>query len=890
MNRLRHFLFRLRALFARKRIEAELSDEIRIHLEMATEANVAAGMPPDEASLAARRQFGGIEQIKESYRDERLLVWLDRLGADVRLAARSLLRARAFTVTVLLIIALCLSANVGIFTMVNSVLLRPLPFREPDRLVMVHNNYAKAGLLHIGVSVPHYLERRRGVAAFADAALIRHRAAYLDVAGSTESLEAAQVTPSFFRVLGVDAAVGRTFSEDEGVEGRDKVVVLSDGYWREHFNADTGAIGRTLRLENTPYTIVGVMPPGFRYLSYASRLWRPLSFSDEDRGDDRRHDDGSEMIARLRPGATLAEAQAQLDAVNERARKLDPMAEMVRSVGFFSDVVDLRADHVADFRPALLLLQAGVLFLLLIGTVNLANLFMVRATGRAKEWSLRQVLGAGRFQLIRALLVEALMLSGTGGLIGLGLGAAALKGWSRLAAGRLPAEAALGLDTTVCLAALGLSLALGLLLALPVLWLTVRGDLATALAFESRGGTTARSVHRLRHALIVAQVALAFVLLSGAGLLGLSFVRVLEVEPGFQRDNLVTGIVTLPWWSDYKEPARRTALIARLLANLRSEPGAASAALSGGVPFTGRTWVQAWSIAGRTPSSDEFIKEGLFSNIVSGGYFATLGIPLREGRLVDDDDVQQKRLVCDIDEEFARRHWPHGGALGHLIAQPYNPKDPHQDRYAIIGVVGSVKQDDLADRQAHGAAYFPIQDPAEFVVTLRTRQTVEAAGASLRDAVLRADPGLMVNDIEPMASRIEGSLATRKTPLVLAALFAGVSLVLAAVGVYSVLAYSVSQRRREIGVRMALGAQPSQILRQFLGLGLRLLAVGLPLGVLGAWIAGHAIAGMLFAVEPLSLQVLGATAAVLVAAALPACLLPSRRAARVSPNEALRAD
>jgi predicted permease len=890
MSGFRQFLFRLRAIVARRRIEAELSDEIRIHLEMAAEQNIAAGMPPSEARLAARRQFGGIEQVKESYRDERVLVGLDQFAGDVRMAVRSLLRARSFTATVLVIIGLCLAANVVIFSMINSVLLRPLPFHDPERLVAVRNNYPKAGLLRTGVSVPHYLERRKGIAAFEEAAGIRYDTAYLDTAGAPEGVEAADVTPSFFRVLGVNAALGRTFTDDEVVEGRNKVVLLSDGFWRERYGADPSAVGKKLRVDNEDYTIIGVMPAGFRYLSYSSRLWGTLSFSDYERSDAMRHADSLDMIARLRPGATIAQAQAQLDSVDAAARKIDPMAEMVRSVGYFSRIYDLHADHVANFRQALLLLQAGVLFLLLIGTVNLANLLMVRATGRAKEFSVRQVLGAGRMQLVRALLVEAILLSVAGGVVGIGLGALSLRMWSKLAIERLPSEATLALDPTVCAFALGISLVLGLLLALPVILLTIRGSLVVSLSAESRTGTTAGSVHRLRHGLIVAQIALAFVLLSGAGLLGLSFRRLLDVPPGFRRDNLVTGKVTLSWWSEYKEPAKRSALIARLLSDLRSQPGAVSAAISEGVPFSGTTWVSAWSIVGPSPAQDEFIKEGMFVDAVSGGYFTTLGIPLLEGRLLDDDDVLRKRMVCVVDEEFAKRHWPHGGAVGQQIERPYDPGEKTHDHYTIVGVVGSVKQADLADQREHAAAYLPLEDAANFVVTVRTREASEAAGASIRAAVSRADPSVLVYDVQPMTARIEASLSNRRAPLVLAGIFAGVSLLLATIGIYGVLAYSVAQRRREIGVRMALGAQPGQIQRQFLGLGIRLLCIGLPLGMLGAWMAGRAIGGMLFGVEPLSPSVMAATAVVLAGAALPACLLPSRRAARVAPTEALRAD
>jgi predicted permease len=888
MNRFREIFFRLQPFFRRRQIEAELSEEIRLHLEMQTEANLAAGMSPEEARYAAQREFGGVDQVKERYRDERGLRWLEEGLRDLRQSSRSLLRDKGFTITVLLIFALCLAANVVLFSIVNSALIRPLPFVDPSRLVTVYNSYPKAGIPNAGVSVPHYLERKREIAAFADAGVMRYDAVTINATSAPEWVNAAIATPSFFRVLGVDAAFGRTFTEEEGVTGKNQVVLLSDGFWRQYFNADTAEIGRTLRIGNTLHTVVGVMPARFRYLSYDTQLWIPPSFSEDDRRN--RHGGGLEMIARLRLGATVGDAQAQVDALNERTLKIDPVATMVLSVGFHAAVRDLHSNHVAKLRPVLLLLQTGVLGLLVIGTVNLANLFMVRATGRAKEYSVRQVLGAGRLQLVRTILLETLLLSVIGGLLGIGLGAAALRSIATLAATALPGDLAPRLDFAVGLAALGMSAFLGLLLALPVIWLTGRGGLAVALTAESRGGTTTRSVHRLRHTLIVAQIALAFVLLSGAGLLGLSFIRVLEVQPGFRPENLLTSAVTLPL-DEYKEPKQRAAFIARLLTALRSLPGVSSAALSQGVPFSGRVYAIAWLIAGNTAASDEFIKEGLFSHWISGDYFATLGVPLREGRVITDDDVQLGRKVCVVDEEFAHRHWPQGGALDQRMVLPgVNPNVPEREYFTIVGVVGSVKQDDLADQGTHGAVYFPIAAPSELMVTVRTPQAPEAAGVALRAVVQRLDPELPLTDVKTMEARIRDSVSGRRIPFLLAGLFAGAALVLAAVGIYGVLAYSVAQRRREIGVRMALGARPEQILRQFFGLGVRLLAIGLPLGLIGAWLAAHAMAGLLFGVTPANPSVLAGTAVILAAVALPACLLPARRAAQVAPIDALRAE
>jgi predicted permease len=889
MNRIRQFLFRSRSLFCRPRIESELADEIRSHLEMATDANMAAGMPREEARYAALRQFGGVEQIKELYRHERSFASLDQLLGDARLAVRSLLRARAFTAAVLFIITVCLAGNVAIFSIVESALLRPLPFHDPGRLVTVFNSYPRAGIEDAGVSVPHYLERRIGIAAFEEAGVVRHDAVTLNPLSNPERVESAVATPSFLRTLGVGVAIGRTFTDEEGTRGKDQAVILSDAFWRQHFGADPSVIGRTLRIYEKPYTIVGVLQPGFRYLSSDARLWMPMSFSDEDQKDYLRHSCGLEMVARLRPGSSLAQAQAQLDALNERTLKVDPVAAMVRSVGFHSSVRDLHAYHVASLRPALVLLQTGALFLLLMGTVNLANLFMVRATGRAKEYSLRRVLGASRLQLARALLVESLLLSLAGGLAGIGLGAVALRLIGEQAAGRLPADIIPGVDLAVSLTALGASVAIGLLLALPVVWLTAHGKLAEALVTESRGGTTTRAVHRLRHSLIVAQITLAFVLLSGASLLGLSFIRVLEVSPGFVRENLLTGAVALPQ-ERYKATAERAAVYGRAVASLRALPGVSAAALSTADPFSHRAYQLAWTIAGDTAASDEFVKEGLFSYWVSGGYFATLGIPIREGRPLTDDDVQLGRMVCVVDEVFARRHWPLGGALGHRIVLPDNPQapDPARRYFTIVGVAGAVLHNDLAERGIQDAVYFPIADQTEFMVTLRAQRDPESLGTGLRAALTGLDPGLSLFDVRTMVSRVDESLADRRATFLLAAIFAGASVLLAAVGIYSVLACSVAQRTREIGVRMALGAEPSHIVWQFLGLGLRLLGAGVPLGLVGACLTGRVMASMLFGVAPADPLVLGATALALAAVAVLACLVPSQRAAHVAPTEALR--
>jgi predicted permease len=813
---------------------------------------------------------------------------LETLTREVRQSCRSLIRERHFTVTVILIFALCLAANVAIFAVVNGVLLKPLPFTDPHRLVLVSNSYPKAGVERAGASVPHYLERKKEIAAFAEAAAVKASGVTIGDAGSPERVESTSATPSFFRVLGATAALGRTFTEDEGVYGKHQVVVLSDGLWRERFGADPHAIGKSMRINTETFTIVGVMPPNFKYLGQTARLWTPLCFSDDDRKPQQRHSNNMEMIARLKPGVSLAEAQTQINALNEQTLKTDPYAKLVADAGFRTSVYDLGDDFVAQLRPTLLLLQAGVFFLLLIGMVNLANLFLVRATGRAKEYSVRQALGASIGQLVRSLVVESLILSVVGGVVGIAVGAAAFRSIALIGLEQLPLPASARLEPTVMAVGMGASVVLGLLLILPVIWHYVRGNPTAALSVESRGGTTTRSVHRLRHGLIVVQIALAFVLLSGTGLLGLSFIRVLAVNPGFRPENVLTAELSLPY-NQYKDEKVRLAFIDKLGAELGAIPGVSAAGIGSSLPFSGGADNNAISIEGRTLAAGESL-QAHFTSGVAGSYFQALGIPLREGRFLTDADSRGGNKVCVVDEEVARRYWPKGDALGHRLYNGAPPETP--DKYVtVVGIVGAVKQNDLADTHNLGAVYFAYREYTSFGISLilRTVQAPTMAGPALRAAVLRTDPELALHDVKTMSTRLDQSLATRRAPVVLAGIFAAVALLLAAVGIYGVLAYTVVQRQREIGVRMALGALPAQIRAQFLGLGGRLLLLGLPIGIVGSLFAGRAMSSLLFGVSPANAPVLVGTAAVLALVAMLACLLPSRRASRVSPIEALRA-
>ncbi|MFI5356918.1 MAG: ABC transporter permease [Opitutales bacterium] len=489
---------------------------------------------------------------------------------------------------------------------------------------------------------------------------------------------------------------------------------------------------------------------------------------------------------------------------------------------------------------------------------------------------------------MRLLLTETLWLALGGGILGLALGWASLRGLNLLGADQLPRAANLQIDGVVLLTALAACLVVGALLALPLVWHCRPDRLADTLAVESRGGTTSRAAHRLRHTLIVAQFALAFVLLAGAGLLGLSFQRVLAVPPGFQPKQVLTGVVALAG-DRYNDTKQRVAFSARLAQEVAGIPGVASVGVSSSLPFGDNQSVNGITVPGHKSQPGESLLAH-YTTGVTGNYFTALGIPLREGRFLTADDTARGDHVCVVDDVFARIYWPDSSALGHQL---YNGVPEEGEKpCTIVGVVGAVKQTDLADEKPKGAIYLPYAyyDSRNLNVALRTALPPASLGPALRAAVLRLDPNMPVTALQTLDGRIDESLVSRRSPLLVAAIFAGAALVLAGIGLYGVLAYTVAQRRREIGVRLALGARPDQIRAQFLRLGTRLVVIGVLLGGLGTFFLGRAMRSLLFGVTSGHLGVLAATATILVAIALVACLLPAARAALVPPMEALRAD
>ena len=597
---------RLRSLFrvltSRRNFEAGMAEELRFHMETYTDELVHSGISREEARRRARIEFGGLNSVEAECREERGLHPFDELGRELRYAARLLRKTPAFTATAVLTLALCLGANLTIFAVIDAILLRPLPFPHAGRLVTIFNTYPKAGVERDGSSITNYYERRGRIPAFSSLSIYRFGTAIIGETGSTEREEITQVSPDFFKTLGSGPLLGRVFTDAETTYQTNDVVILSNEYWRQHFNTDPHVIGRKILVDTLPETVIGVLPRGFRFLSTESRLYFPLASRPQDRSPLERHSGGNvtQMVARLKPGATLAQAQSQIDAQNAALERDDPQAKMIADAGFRSLVVPLHADQVAAVRPTLLLLQAGVFLLLLIGSVNLVNLLLIRANGRVKELAVRQALGASRRYVMAEVVAETTLLTITGGLLGLAVGAGGIRLVSALGADRLPFGTHIAFDVRLAVLALVAAVLLGILLAAPIAWFNLRLHTANALQSEGRGGTASRAAQTLRHTFAITQIAMAFVLLSGASLLGLSLKRAMAVFPGFRPDQVITGEISLVG-NKYPSAWAGLTFTERLTAELRREPGVLSAGVATNIPFSGRNGKSAATVKGYAP-------------------------------------------------------------------------------------------------------------------------------------------------------------------------------------------------------------------------------------------------------------------------------------------------
>jgi predicted permease len=823
---------------------------------------------------------------------------MERFLQDLTYGARLLVKNKGFTITAIVTLAVCIAANAAVFCIVNAVVLRPLPFTEAGRIVTLYNSYPGAGVQRAGNGVPDYYDRLRDVAVFEHQALFNNQGLTIGSAGDAERVTAMRATPSFFRLLGVRALRGRVFNTDEGEIGREQKVVLSYALWQRRFGGRDDAIGRDLRVNGVPYTVVGVLPRDFHLPSDSDepQIFVPAAFTPEQKSDEARHNNNWEMIGRLKPGATIEEVRRQVNALN--ARNLDRFPEfkdIVVNAGFNTKAVMMQDDVVRDVSGTLYLLWAGAAFVLLIGVVNVANLVLVRATTRLKELATRHVLGAGPGRLARQLLTETTLLTLLGGAFGLLLGYWTLSVIRRLGIEQLPRANEIHLDAAVVAFTFALSLAMGLFLGIVPILSIRRSTLHQAFREEGRSSTGGRRARVMRAALVTTQVAIALVLLVGAGLLFASFRRVLGVDPGFKAENVMTARVALPATA-YPDATARRAFMARALDSIRALPGVASAGVTNSIPFGDSFNASVILAEGYVTRPGESLVAP-FQIVAGDGYFEAMRVSLVRGRLFDRRDSDSSMPVVIVDERMARKFWPNTDPVGKRMFRPDSAQDlvkpTANTRFlTVVGVVREVKYVGLApvaEIDPAGACYFPAtQQPlANLFFAIRTRSEPANVVPALRRAVAAIDPEMPVYDVKTMVERMDTSLMNRRTPMLLALAFAAVALFLAAVGVYGVLAYQVTQRSREIGIRMALGGRTTSIFRLVFRDGLAMVGIGMVIGLAGALAVGRSLQSQLFGVRSMDPGVISLVAVLLALVALVACVVPALRATRVDPVRAL---
>jgi predicted permease len=817
------------------------------------------------------------------------------LLGDLRFALRLMARDRAFAIGTILTLMVCVGANAAIFAVVRSVLYRPLPYADAEQLVLLYDSFPGAGVERAGTSVPNYFDRLALKDVFESQALYQSRGVDVGLAGSAERVRAMEVTPSFFHLLRASPVRGRPFSEAEGTPGQHRRAILDYGYAQTAFGSAEAAPGRDLSINGEKYEVIGVMARSFAFVDPDVRIWLPLAFSDEERSEDRRYSQDHDEIARLAPGATLARAKDRVDALNaanlERAGKLKPM---LVSAGYQSRLVPFAQDFVREVRRPLQLLWGGVLFVLLIAAVNITNLVLVRASSRSRELATRHALGAGRGRVARQLLTETTLLTAIGAVLGVAAGAALLRYLVASGLSDLPRGNEIRMDWVVVVFTVGVATLLGLATAaVPVVQLAGM-NLTDALREEGRSGTAAKGTKLFRRVLVVAQVALAFVLLIGAGLLLASFRRVLAVDPGFTSAHVLSGKVNPPSVR-YPDDNALRGLTARALERIRQLPGVETAGISTSLPFSGSNSSSVIVPEGYVPAPGESV---ISPNMirVTPGYFEAMGIALRRGRLFDDRDAFGAPGVIIVDERLARKFWPNADPIGRRMLLPQRPEDllkpgPDAAWLRVVGVVRTVRLQGLVDTgdERLGAYYLPFaQQPSRGIgFAVRTTGEPTQAVKSIRRVLGEIDPALPFYDVRTMPERIDRSLGPRRTPMLLSLAFGVVALLLAAIGIYGVLAYQVGLRSREIGIRMALGGDPASILRLVLGEAVALVAIGLVAGGAGVLALRPAIASQLFGVGPLDPVVIGSVVVLLAAVAGLASFAPAQHAARIDPVVAL---
>ena len=814
---------------------------------------------------------------------------MEKFIREMKSAARSLTRTKGYTLTVIITLSACIAVNVAIFAIVNSVLLRPLPVPNAQQIVLMANRYPKAGVPDQYISSSgDYYDRLKYVSALQDQAEFRFADQTLTINGMPEQARGMIATPSIFPLLQVQPLVGRAFTQAEGEIGNEQKVILSYGLWQELYAGNRNVLGRDLRLSGRPFTIVGVMPRNFVFINPEVRLWIPTAFTEEDKTA--HHNNNWYSIGRLKPGATIQQVQAQINALNAaNLERFPQLKELLINAGFHTAVEPLQNMLVRDVKGLLYLLWAGAEFVLLIGALNVANLALARVSLRKKEVATRLALGAGRVRLTSQFLAENMLLAGLSCVLGVGLGAGVLRGLALAGLNHFPRANEVNISGNVIATAMLMAAAAGALITVLSVLGFPKQALQEVLRDDERTGSGSKSTRRVRQGLVVAQIGFAFSLLFGAGLLLASFRQLLDVNPGFRTKGIVTASISAPD-TKYKDPVQQEALVNRALLSIRQMPGIVSAGATTTIPLGGNYNNSVIMAEGHVMQAGESV---ISPNrlAVTPGYLKTMGISLLRGRDFQDSDNQNSPRVVIVDQNLAQRFWPNRDPVGQRMYEPGEHaqiiSDEHTVWYRVVGVVRSVRLQDLSGTgNPTGTYYFPFAQQASnsFTIAINTAADSASTIPAIRAQLAAIDPDLALFDVRTMAQREELSLSSRRTSMLLALAFGLLALFLAAIGIYGVLAYLVAQRRREIGIRVALGSTHSGIVKLVAREGFILVGVGLALGIIAAISFRSVIRSEIYGVGPLDPLVVGAVTVVFGIVALCACIVPARRAAQVAPK------
>jgi putative ABC transport system permease protein len=871
----------LRSLFRRSIVERELGSELRFHMERQVEENIAAGMSAPDARRAALREFGGVEQVKEECRDTRRANYVENLLKDIRYGLRMLRKSPSFTFFAVAVLALGIAANSAIFSIADSVLVRPLPYRDSNRLVMVWEDSSAYGFPKDTPAPGNFADWRSRNQVFEDVAAISNASLNLTGSGNPEDLLGKRATTNLFSVLSVNPALGRDFRPEDDVPGASQVAILSHGLWLRRFGGDPQIIGKEISLNFEKYAVIGVMKRGMQFPDRETELWVPSRFTTQQLTNHGNH--FLQVIARLKPSVSLKTANANLATIASQLEKENPDSNA--KVGAFA--VPLREELRGDVRPAILMLVGAVCFVLLIACANVANLLLSRAIGRRRELAMRLALGATRGRVMQQMLTESILLSLFAGVTGLLLSIWGTKFLATLIPAGLAPMTGTGVDGRVLLFTLMVSVSTGILFGIIPASRVSQFQLTFSLKQGGGQSGVGSGGHRLRDALVVCEVALAIVLLAGAALLIRSLENLYHLDPGFRADHVLVMRTPLPR-QKYEAFAPRVAFYDQVLARVESLPGVVAAGYTTWVPLTNTGGATGITIEGKPePAPGNILIPN--TRIVSLNYMKTLRMKLLEGRAIEEGDAAGKLPVALVNQTMATNYWSGENPIGKQFKiGAYKEKGPW---ITVIGIVGDVHQAGL-DVPARAEMYLPYQqqdfgyEPEYLAV--RASGDPLALAEIVRQQIWSVDKEQPVAGVMPLEDLVDENLSSRRMQASLLSGFAALALLLVTLGIYAVLSFAVTQRTQEIGVRVALGAQPRDVLRMIFSQGFKLFLIGAAIGLTAAFALSRALVHLLFGVSAYDPASFAGVTVLLAIVAFLACYVPARRATRVDPLVALR--